>query len=166
MKFQVYSRKDAEASNDLPHPHLIISLHGPGSQPKPAVNRMTQAMLSICTDDVDPTAGNRERRRQLFKDSQGRDWMPMTAGDAKCIIDFVASWKDRAATIRVHCEAGISRSSAVAAALAKWIEGDVSEANIRALPTLHPNPHIYSLMTKELRSRKLIPPRPFESDDG
>lgn len=44
---------------------------------------------------------------------------PMSESDAKTIVDAFMKYKDRVEQIIVHCDAGYSRSPAVAAALAK-----------------------------------------------
>ena len=48
----------------------------------------------------------------------------MSSDEAKAIVDFVERNKDK--YIIVHCDAGISRSSAVAAAILKYYTGDDS----------------------------------------
>jgi len=48
----------------------------------------------------------------------------MSDKDAKTVVDFVETYKDK--RILVHCDAGISRSSAVAAAILKHYTGDDS----------------------------------------
>lgn len=48
----------------------------------------------------------------------------MSDEDAKTVVDFVERYKDK--RILVHCDAGISRSSAVAAAILKHYTGDDS----------------------------------------
>lgn len=46
----------------------------------------------------------------------------MSDKDAKTVVDFVETYKDK--RILVHCDAGISRSSAVAAAILKHYTGN------------------------------------------
>ncbi len=48
----------------------------------------------------------------------------ITDGDAESIRQFVEKVKDKVKRIIVHCEAGISRSAGVAAALMKVLNGD------------------------------------------
>ena len=48
----------------------------------------------------------------------------MSDEDAKTVVDFVERYKDK--RILVHCDAGISRSSAVVAAILKHYTGDDS----------------------------------------
>lgn len=48
----------------------------------------------------------------------------MSDEDAKTVVDFVEMYEDK--RILVHCDAGISRSSAVAAAILKHYTGDDS----------------------------------------
>jgi predicted protein tyrosine phosphatase len=44
--------------------------------------------------------------------------------DAKLILDFVMKWKDKIDLILVNCCSGISRSSAIAGALSKILNGN------------------------------------------
>ena len=48
----------------------------------------------------------------------------ITEKDAMKIADFANQWFNKVDTIIVHCEAGISRSSGVAAAIMKYFCGD------------------------------------------
>jgi predicted protein tyrosine phosphatase len=52
------------------------------------------------------------------------DIKPMTADRARQIWAFVRKWEKLVGTIVVHCEQGMSRSPAVAAALSRYFGGD------------------------------------------
>lgn len=51
-------------------------------------------------------------------------YYPVSKEQAQQIVDFIKEWKDKVKLIVVHCEAGISRSAAVAAALSKWLNNE------------------------------------------
>ncbi|KKL12333.1 hypothetical protein LCGC14_2536790, partial [marine sediment metagenome] len=64
---------------------------------------------------------------------------------AKLILDCFNRWKDKINLIVVNCEAGICRSSAIAAALAKISGQDDNEFFKRYLP----NSLVYRLILEE-----------------
>ena len=66
---------------------------------------------------------------QLFHDDHAHD-----------ILDFVTHNWDHVVTLMIHCDAGISRSSAVAAAIARLKWQDESEF---LEPPFEPNPIVY-----------------------
>ena len=68
----------------------------------------------------------------------------MSKNQANDIIEFVSSLDEKIQTIYVSCEAGISRSSAVAAALHRFYGMD--ENKIWDNPQYHPNYHCYKLV--------------------
>lgn len=59
--------------------------------------------------------------QEIFK-----GYEPMTDEDAVKIRDFVLKWKDEVDTIWVHCDAGISRSTGVAAGILEALGKDNS----------------------------------------
>lgn len=61
---------------------------------------------------------------------------------AKEILQFVSKWSDSVGLFVVHCEAGISRSAGVAAALTKCCGDNDSEFFQR----FHPNRYVYSMI--------------------
>ena len=69
---------------------------------------------------------------------------------ANLIIDFVAEIKDKVDMLVVHCEAGVSRSPAIAAVLAKIHFGD-DKAFFKAPFT--PNMHVYRVMLDTAHAR-------------
>jgi len=69
---------------------------------------------------------------------------------ANLVIDFVAEVKDEIDMLVVHCEAGVSRSPAIAAVLAKIHLGD-DKAFFKAPFT--PNMHVYRVMLDTAHAR-------------
>jgi predicted protein tyrosine phosphatase len=86
------------------------------------------AVLRLCFDDVEGGPGC------------------MQPEDASKIRQFVEANKDR--KIIVHCDAGISRSAGIAAALMKFYNGD--DSMIFDSPRYRPNMLCYRLMLNEL----------------
>ncbi len=66
----------------------------------------------------------------------------MNEGHARAIRKFVEQWREMAETIVVHCEQGMSRSPAVAAAISKFLDGDGSQFFDEYVP----NRYVYDLM--------------------
>ena len=92
---------------DLP-PHIIISITDPGTLPailRP--NFQTKGILRLEFEDVD-----------------GDQPEAMTLEQAEAIANFVNEHKDLIDIILVHCEAGVSRSAGVAAAIGFVVNGD------------------------------------------
>lgn len=66
--------------------------------------------------------------------------------DIKSIIKFVDFWKDKADTLIVHCDAGVSRSSAVAACMKRYLGFD--DWDIFKNPNYEPNSLVYNMIMK------------------
>ena len=149
MRLIVKSRRLAEKDNYVNEPHLIISIRNPTSKvPDLAKNDNTKGALFLEFDDLDhlPRVGsatwNALGKPILFNSSM-----------AKKIIEGI---KDTGVhTVIVHCEAGVSRSAGVAAALAKYHNGDDSEffaggGSMYSHNPYYPNRHVYRVMLEAL----------------
>lgn len=79
--------------------------------------------------------------------------IPMREDDANRIIDAFLKYKDKVSQIIVHCDAGYSRSPAVAAALC--ITLGTSDAVFFG-PGYCPNTHVYRTMLRALEKRNII----------
>lgn len=110
------------ANTGLPHPTLVASPH-------------LRGVLRLAFDDVEATK----------KDYRG-ERTPMTPAQAREIRAFLETHLENAELIVVHCEAGVSRSPAVAAALWRWLEGTRGPFFDR----YRPNPHVYRTLMEEL----------------
>ena len=88
---------------------IIISITDAGSSPNyfNKENKHIKAILPLQFDDVDYGQKN-----------------CITSEDARMIVDFVLKWINKVNWVIVHCEAGISRSAGVCAALMKIFNGD------------------------------------------
>ena len=110
MNFLVLSRKNAIEFSGKEHqtPYIIISITDVNSEN--VVFKESSQLKGIV--------------RLKFNDTDSEGVPAITSKDAKQIIDFVEEWKNHVELIVVHCEAGISRSSGVCAALMLWLNGD------------------------------------------
>ena len=66
----------------------------------------------------------------------------MNVDHAKAIWQFVQRWRNEVETIIVHCEQGMSRCPAVAAAICKVLGGD----DRRFIHEYVPNRYVYDLL--------------------
>jgi len=87
--------------------------------------------ISICNPDQDTLELNESNQRKgalflKFHDTEENyfDQKVITKEQAKKILDFVNKHKDEVEVIMVNCEAGLSRSPGVAAALSKILNGE------------------------------------------
>ena len=74
-----------------------------------------------------------------------RDTVVMTADHARQILDFVTEHKDDVSTIICQCEAGMSRSAGVAAALSHILQGQ----NKYFYANFEPNKWVYRTVIDE-----------------
>jgi predicted protein tyrosine phosphatase len=137
MEFHVYSRTKAKReSYKFKKPTIIISITDPTKDLNIfAKNPNIVAVCRVQFDDTD---------KEIFRPGE----VLMTKADAKKIGDFVRAYKDMAECIIVHCEAGISRSSGIMAAIEKYLTG--SDSDIFDNRKFCPNRHCYRLMLNEL----------------
>lgn len=77
---------------------------------------------------------------------------PMSDEDAGCIVDALIQYVDEVSQIIVHCDAGYSRSPAVAAVLAKAL-GESDEEFFGHDYCI--NNHVYTTLLKQLSERKI-----------
>jgi predicted protein tyrosine phosphatase len=106
---EAFKKKD----NNLEISHAFISIHTPGDKaPFIATNDYTLGFMSLCFDDVDS--------EKMF---EGINRKPILFNE-QIAYDIIAFWaKINPKVFVIHCDAGFSRSPAVAAALTS-INGD------------------------------------------
>lgn len=106
----VSDRETIEAGVDVRKRYVVISVRDPGSR-KPRVRRQEGLLdvLFLAFDDAEPS-----RHFELPPSIR-----LMTPKDAKEIWDFLELHRERAEAVVVHCEQGMSRSPAIAAAVAE-----------------------------------------------
>jgi predicted protein tyrosine phosphatase len=109
MQIEVMSRSRAKKESfrtDIPSTIIVSITDIEKDSVKFNNNRSIKAICRVKFDDVD--SGNNA----------------ITEQQAKQITEFIKKNQHKAERIIVHCEAGICRSSGVAAAIMKWIDGD------------------------------------------
>ncbi len=119
-------------------PYLVISVTDP-EEPEAnlAASPLCRAVLRLQFHDTSQTV-DIPGLEGLFSDSGAA----MTADDARAILDFVASHANKVDLIVCQCEAGVSRSAGIAAALSRIMQGDDEFFFVHYLP----NHHIYELL--------------------
>ena len=131
-------------------PYAIISITDPTSDSATfEPNEHFRGVLFLKLYDIDFSDGNMSHGRHailrdygdgLFKDEQSVQ-----------IVDFVEEIKDKVEAIICHCDAGISRSSGVAAAIQKHLTG--SDEKIFKDPRYLPNMYVYRKLLNEFHKR-------------
>ncbi len=108
MEIRVCDRDEIERGMPIRSDYVVISIHDPG---KKRANVKPQSglrdVLFLAFHDAEPAAGF-----ELPPEIQ-----PITAAQADAIRKFVRKHEADAGAIIVHCEQGMSRSPAVAAAI-------------------------------------------------
>jgi len=134
MEFIVASRDEIEQGIIVgTPPYVVVSITDP-DKPQARIRERVglRGVLHIEFHDAVPVDGEALPPHIVL----------MTREHAEEIWDFVARHQDQVGTIVVHCEQGMSRSPAVAAALAERLEGE----NDRFFLEYQPNEYIYDLM--------------------
>ncbi len=137
MEFHVLSRSKAKRmSYKFDKPTLVISITDPTKELNVfAKNPNIVSILRLQFDDTDP---------DILWDNE----ILMSKNDAEKIKKFIDFFKDKAECLVVHCEAGISRSAGVMAAIQKYLVGtDEAIFNNRRFS---PNMHCYRLTLNAL----------------
>ena len=138
MRFVVMSRRDAVQYSYKPHMEtsVIISIcdsYDLSAKFKRMTSNGIKDILYLSFDDVQLPSGASERyvwkkdEGLLFDTLDNAPYVVISEKDAKNIVSFVKKWYDKVDTIIVHCNAGISRSSGVCAAIMKAMTGDDSQ---------------------------------------
>lgn len=117
MQFVVAGKRDIESGIPIRTAYVVISITDPGSRPA----------------RIPRSAGFRDVLRLQFHDaiplrnlSLPPEIVLMNEDHARAIWQFVERWREAVETFVVHCEQGMSRSPAVAAAICKALGGDDS----------------------------------------
>jgi predicted protein tyrosine phosphatase len=96
-----------------------------------------RGVLRLSFDDTsdDDTSAHRQSLREIIL---------FTEADAEAILTFVQDYLEEITLIVCHCEAGVSRSPAVAAALSCLLTGD----DKTFFAFYHPNRFVYRLLLR------------------
>jgi predicted protein tyrosine phosphatase len=110
---QVFNRGAIEALSPQENPHAFISIvSSPDDKARLPINDKTEAVLRLYFHDIDQPTNN----LVLFE-----------ASIAHQIWEFLSDLPPDVVDILINCDAGNSRSAAVAAAITKALGGDDSE---------------------------------------
>lgn len=138
-EFFIYSRHAVEAVPPHDVPHIIVSITTPGDPDYPAkikTNHATLGLLRLTFHDLDRIPPGHEEfvvEAELFQPSQARQILAMVKEHPT------------AQRLIVHCDAGLSRSPAVAAALSKILVGN----DDYFFRDYHPNRRVYRMILDE-----------------
>lgn len=135
MNFLILSRNNAKTFSYQKHffPYVIISVTDISSKPV-IFNKSSElkSVLRLSFDDIDFESDN-----------------AISDNDAKRIISFINQWKNQINLVVIHCEAGVSRSAGICAALMLWLNG----SNKIIFDNSHYNPNIrcYRIVLREIQ---------------
>ena len=133
MNFIVTDRQSIEDGILVRSSYVVISIRDPGKK-KAAVRKTSglRATLFLQFHDAEPTKG-------MLLPPEIRLMSPK---DAASIWAFVEKYSKDVGAIVVHCEQGMSRSPAVAAAICKGMGGDDQRFWLK----YQPNRYVYDLV--------------------
>jgi len=121
-------------SENYPYDHIVIGFRSTNiTYPQIQFSPYCKAHLEINADDIQPY--NALVGEKIF-----------TKKDAKNILRVVKKYKKKIHHIIFQCDAGVSRSSAGAAAISKILYGD--DTWVYKSPRYIPNSHIYNAILK------------------
>jgi predicted protein tyrosine phosphatase len=141
----VMSQERAE-SEIVDVPYIHISVCSPGSDGAILPDNENRIdVLRLCFHDIESSTDPKDLGMKFLK-RYGIEPRLFNAEDAQAIFDFLEKHKE-AETIVVNCEAGISRSAGIAAAIAKVRNGDDEQYFKR----YHPNLLAYRTLLKKLQ---------------
>jgi hypothetical protein len=144
MIITILSREEAEGiSAHVILPHAIISIgepeprrEGSPDQAKFADNDLRLGLLRLKFYDIDMLSITNAGYKHEIQESGGKGLF--TDEQAVQVVDFVDGMKGKIEVLICHCEAGISRSSGMAAAINLVVNGSDEEIfkNIKYLPNM------------------------------
>ena len=130
MKFLIYCRAEVERGLLVRGPYILISISDPDiRRPRIRVGKLCRKILRLRFHDAVPLPFAMPEGPKL-----------MTRGQASLVWRFVNQHKGQVGTIVVHCEQGMSRSPAVAAAICRGLGQDDS----RFFDEYQPNEFVYA----------------------
>lgn len=138
MKFQVTDRNTIERGIVAKFPYVVISVRDPGTS-LPRLKQATglRGVLRLAFHDAEPTRTFRLPESVRL----------MTEGDARKIATFIRKHLSEIGLIVCHCEQGMSRSPAVACALAE----SLGESTERLLAGTQPNRYVHGLVAQAMK---------------
>jgi predicted protein tyrosine phosphatase len=142
---EVCPRQTAANMHAPEFPWAVISIKNPDMSPLEFPTANCLGVLALDFDDADRQPDQSPMARESTK------YTLFTAEMAEKVWDFVEGVWDKADVLLIHCNHGMSRSPAVAAAIAKTKHGDDQEWFRRKSP----NRLVYRLMLETAQRRGL-----------
>jgi predicted protein tyrosine phosphatase len=151
MNFTIVSRNEIESGLLIREPHVIISISDPESQ-KPRIRETgsCKGVLRLRFHDAEPVEDFD------LPDLPGEIRL-MTPGQAQAIWQFILPRVTEITMVLVHCELGMSRSPAVAAAICLGL-GGLGEDSTRFFEEYQPNQFVYRLVLAEAPAEPPVGP--------
>lgn len=150
FKFYIENREDAGSHVSKGRKYVVISITDPGSKENVFVadpNRVEILSLQFSDFDIVRFPGARKYIKEVNDDSFFKPWIVLFDYTmAKQIFDFYQKHEKNVGYFLIHCEAGISRSPAVAAALCLYETGNDEYFFQKYLP----NKHVYRTILEYL----------------
>jgi predicted protein tyrosine phosphatase len=147
----VVMSEDAVKKYECVEPHVVISIRSPdGEAVELPENPARKGVLRLAFHDVDGPGEEDIASRWLRR--AGIAPIPMSRDQAEEVREFVRQ-NDDVGVVICNCEAGISRSAGVAAALAKTYNGDDG----RYFVQYHPNRHAYRMVLDAMQGGSIGP---------
>lgn len=146
MNFNILSaKKAAQYFPDELDKEILIRIRSSNSQfPALSYKSCFKGILELEFDDISYEKLNKNSKKNACI---------FTVEKAKRIVQFVQSYQDGISCINIHCDAGVSRSSAVALALAEFMFKDESFSQyIKASNHYSPNTLILDRMREAVLS--------------
>jgi hypothetical protein len=120
MQVWAVSKLEIEQGNKMSVPHVIISINSPDKkQARPVINDKTIVTLYLCFHDLDAIPGGAS-----FSKVYGEPKV-YTMEEAAKVVLLLNEHKPEG--VICQCEAGQSRSAGMAAAIAKYYNGEDSQ---------------------------------------
>lgn len=143
MKIVILNRLMAEkVDGDLDAPHAIISITDPREEDANVGNHpQCKGVLFLKFRDFDlerMSPWTKADLERIYPDEA------MTELQAEEVVRFVRDMQDSIKALVIHCDAGVSRSAGMGAALAKCINGD--DQWVFDSPLYLPNMYVYRLV--------------------
>ncbi len=143
FKFYVENRERAAEHISAGRKYVVISITDPGSKDVEFVqdpNRVEVLRLQFSDFDLKRFPDIKKYTQEIKNDPFFKPWIVLFDDDfAKKIFDFYSKHTPDIGYFLIHCEAGISRSSAVTAALCLFETGNDEYFFQKYLP----NGHVY-----------------------
>ena len=150
MKIYVASRNTVnKMSRHLDVDHALISMKG-SDEKRPFLMPNDKRIITqyFLFDDIDLFQLDKKTARTKLQKKIIADGLAILFDEKKAdrIVSFVNSFKDKVEAFICQCYAGVSRSSAVAAAIAK--EFEITDTDYFNHKLYYPNRFVYKLVTE------------------